>query len=233
MAVPTGPSGVTGFQPDFVVIIQEACERAGYDFTESYAIRTAKRSCDFLMMQWANKGLNLWTIDEQTTALTAGTATYLLPTDTVDLVFPSIRTIVGGKSQDIVMVREDFTDYASIPDKTTQGRPSVVYVQRMAAQPKAYLWLVPDAVTAYTLVWWRLRRMMNTGAPTNSPDMPFRLVPALTSGLAWQMALKKKIKDYNLITILKMQYDQDMDEATREDRDRSNVFIVPDDSYRL
>lgn len=233
MAVPTGPSGQVGYVPDIVTVVQEACEASGYDFTESYALKTAKRSLDFLMMEWANKGLNLWTIDQQTTALVAGTATYLLPIDTVDLVFPSIRTIVGGQPQDIVMVREDFTDYASIPNKTQQGRPSVVYVQRMAAQPKAYLWLTPDAAVSYTLVWWRLRRMMNTGSPTNSLDIPFRAIPAMTAGLAWKMALKKKIKDYNLITILKANYDQTFDEMTREDRDRSNVFIVPDDSYRL
>lgn len=227
-APPTGVNiGPGNWIPDILEMAQEACERAGANFTDAYMIRSVKRSLDILAISWANKGLNLWLLDEQTTPLLANTASYLLPADTIDLVFPTISTTQNGVSTDVAIAREDFTDYASIPNKTSTGRPTIVFVQRMQAQPQAFVWEVPDVDNKYTLIWWRLRRMANTGYPTNSMDIPWRFVPAMISGLAWQIALKKKIKDYNLIATLKVAYDQDLAEAQAEDNERSSIFITP------
>lgn len=221
-------SGFSNWIPDFLTIGSEACEMAGVDFTSAYSIRSLKRSLDLLSMEWANEGLNLWTIEQQQLVLQPGVAEYDLPVDTIDLMTASIRTSENGRQIDLAIARQDFVSYASLPDKQQTGRPNLIFIQRSAV-PQAFVWPVPDTVKTYTLVWWRLRRMQNTGYATSLPDVPFRLIPALTKGLAWQMSLKKTVKDWNLINSLERMYRSSFMEAKYEDRDRSSVFFAPCD----
>src|ERR1700727_1415663 len=138
-------SNSAGWVPDILSILQEAHEMAGVDFTTSYALRSAKRSIDYLALEFQNIGLNLWCLVFESIVLTPGNAgPYLLPVDTMDVITPSIRTFispgprytVGGTNGnpptvqtvdqanciDILMAREDFSSYISIPDKAAQGR---------------------------------------------------------------------------------------------------------------
>jgi hypothetical protein len=224
---PTSTSNVTGFLPDILMICQEAAEHASFDATSGYFLRTAKRSLDYLAMSWANYGLNLWTLDFIETPLVPGVIVYQMPQDTMDLIAPAIRTVYGNAQQDILITREDFITYLSQPNKNYTGKPNTIFVQRSAPAPQFYVWPVPDANIPYTLIWWRLRRMQNTGYATNGTDVPFRFIPALTYGLAWQLALKKKVKDYNLIALLKANYDESFQMARFEDRDRSAIYLQP------
>ncbi len=178
-------------------------------------------------MSWSNYGLNLWLLDELQTPLSVGVAQYAMPPDTIDLISPAISTTQNGQTLDILIAREDFETYLSQPNKQFQGKPVVIFVHRTQPSPSFFVWPVPNSYQPYTLKWWRLRRPQNTGYATNSLDIPFEFIPSITFGLAWQLALKKTKKDFNLIQVLKNNYDQEFRQARNENRDRSPVYISP------
>jgi hypothetical protein len=224
-------SNSSGWMPDLLMIFQEAAELAGVDLTTSYSLRSAKRSYDFLASEWANRGLNLWTIDTQSFPLIPNNpGPYVLPVDTMDVIFGLIRTFQGTGPEaqtDIIMPRFDFASYASIVDKNAIGMPTVFYINRLAYQSQIYFWLAPDAVQPYTFVYYRMRRIQNSGNATNTPDIPFRFLAPMTNGIAWKLSLKQQNKDLNKIAVLKAMYDESMLYAIREDRDRSPVMLSP------
>lgn len=230
-------SGTANLTLDIQELAEEAFERAGMDLRTGFQMRTARRSLNLMSMEWANRGLNLWTIDQQTQVLTPGTATYTLPSDTIDMIEQIVRITSGGQSTDYNLERISVSTYAQIPNKATQGRPVQVYVQRIGggsgeggttAQLSQYtLWPVPDQ--AYSVLYWRLRRIQDTGASaSNTMDVPFRFVPALVAGLAYYMALKSPKSEIRAnIPSLKQMYDEQFQLAADEDRDRSSVRFVP------
>lgn len=230
-------SGTANLTLDIQELAEEAFERAGMDLRTGFQMRTARRSLNIMSMEWANRGLNLWTIDQQTQVLTAGTATYTVPEDTIDLIEQIVRITSGGQSTDYNLERISVSTYAQIPNKATQGRPVQVYVQRIGgasaqggttAQLSQYtLWPVPDQ--DYTVLYWRLSRIQDTGASaSNTMDVPFRFVPALVAGLAYYMALKSPKAEIRAnIPSLKQMYDEQFQLAADEDRDRSSVRFVP------
>lgn len=230
-------SGTANLTLDIQELAEEAFERAGMDLRTGFQMRTARRSLNIMSMEWANRGLNLWTIDQQTQVLTPGTATYTLPSDTIDMIEQVVRLTSGGQNTDYNLERISVSTYAQIPNKSTQGRPVQVYVQRIGggsaqgsttAQLSQYtLWPVPDQ--AYSVLYWRLRRMQDTGASaSNTMDVPFRFVPALVAGLAYYMALKSPKAEIRAnIPSLKQMYDEQFQLAADEDRDRSSVRFVP------
>lgn len=230
-------SGTASLTLDIQELAEEAFERAGMDLRTGFQMRTARRSLNIMSMEWANRGLNLWTIDQQTQVLTPGTATYTLPSDTIDMIEQIVRITSGGQSTDYNLERISVSTYAQIPNKATQGRPVQVYVQRIGggsaqggttAQLSQYtLWPVPEQ--AYSVLYWRLRRMQDTGASaSNTMDVPFRFVPALVAGLAYYMALKSPKAEIRAnIPSLKQMYDEQFQLAADEDRDRSSLRFVP------
>jgi hypothetical protein len=219
-------SGTTAVSPQINEIIEEAYERAGYEIRSGYEFRTAIRSLNFLIMEWANRGLNLWSIDQQTIALVAGTATYTLPADTIDTIEHQIRLPSGSGGQtDLFVEKVSVSHWAQIPNKLSSGRPINIWVQRLVDAPVINLWPVPDQ--AYTFVYWRLRRLQDAGGATNTPDIPFRFVPALVAGLAYHIAVKKN-QDMNRTMALKSMYDEAWQYASDEDRDRGSVLFTPD-----
>lgn len=227
-------SNVVNFLPDFLMIMQEAAEHAGVDLTTGYTLRSFKRSLDYISMSWSNYGLNLWTLSEMSTVLTSGEPHYIMPADTVDLISAAIQTQIGNlpdgspRYESVLIARQDFDTYFSIPQKQQLGKPNTIFVQRSAPNPQFFLWPTPNSYQTYTLLWWRLRRMQNTGYSTNVADCPFRLIPALTFGLAWQVAIKKKgPKDFNLINMLKANYSEELERGLDGDRDRSSIMISP------
>jgi len=218
-------SGTTSFSPSIVEIIEEAYERAGYEIRSGYEFKTAVRSLNFLLSEWANRGLNLWSIDQQTLSLVAGTGTYTLPSDTVDTIEHEIRLSSGsGGYTDLYVEKFTVSQWAQIPNKFTTGRPINCYVQRLSAAPVINFWPVPDQ--AYTFVYWRLRRLQDAGTGTNTPDIPFRFVPAIVAGLAFHIAVKKG-SPTDRVQGLKLMYDEAWQMASDEDRDRSSFYFVP------
>lgn len=227
------------FNLDLNAIVEEAFERCGAELRTGYDLRTARRSLNLLFLEWANRGINLWTIEQGTQILTPGTATYNLAVDTVDLIEHVIRTGSGSTQSDIDISRISVSTYASIPNKTSQGRPIQIYIDRKSGAtnsagqvqyPTFTVWPVPDNSQTYTLVYWRLRRILDAGNGVNTQDIPFRFLPCLVSGLAYYLALKIPGADQR-IPMLKAMYDEAWMLASEEDRDRSSVRFVPRQSF--
>ena len=138
-------SGTTSFNLDFTEIAEEAWERAGRAMRSGYDLRTARRSMNLMLIEWQNKGLNMWTIDEGQVALVKSQITYLLPADTIDLLEHVIRTGTGSSQTDLSMSRISVSTYAAIPNKLTEGRPFQILINRLET-PSVTVWPVPKAV---------------------------------------------------------------------------------------
>jgi len=220
-------SGTAAFSMDLTELVEESFERAGGELRTGYDLRTASRSLNLMFSQWANKGLNMFTYEEGSIALVPGQSTYLLPTDTVDLLEHVIRTGAGSVSTqaDLTITRISVSTYATIPNKLTQARPIQVWIERLDT-PRIHVWPVPDNSQPYTFVYWRLRRMQDAGTGVNTMDMPFRFYEAMTAGLAYHLALKIP-GGMERLQILKQQYDEAWQLASEEDREKAAVRMVP------
>jgi hypothetical protein len=230
-------SGTAVFNMEFTEIAEEAWERAGREMRSGYDLRTARRSMNLLTIEWANRGINMWTIEEGYLDLVQGQAEYDLPDDTIDLLEHVVRTGSGDYStqQDITISRISVSTYASIPNKQTQGRPIQVKVERLRDNPRIVIWPVPNQGTEqdpyYSFVYWRLRRIEDAGSGIQTPDMNFRFYPALVAGLAYYIAMKvPELTDR--IPMLKSIYDEQYDLAGQEDREKAPVRFVPRSPWR-
>jgi len=220
-------SGATAFNMEFTEIAEEAWERAGRELRSGYDLRTARRSMNLMTIEWQNRGINMWTIDEGTISLVLGTSEYTLPADTIDLLEQQIRTGSGDitTQSDITISRISVSTYATIPNKLTRGRPIQVYVERLRDAPKINVWPVPDS-NDYIFYYWRMRRIEDAGSGVQTADMNFRFFPVLVAGLAYYIAMK----DPDLaerIPMLKMAYDEQFELAAGEDREKAPIRFVP------
>ena len=220
-------SGTTAFNMEFTEIAEEAWERAGRELRSGYDLRTARRSMNLMTIEWQNRGINMWTIDEGTVSLVLGTSEYTLPADTIDLLEQQIRTGSGDitTQSDITISRISVSTYATIPNKLTRGRPIQVYVERLRDAPKINVWPVPDS-NDYIFYYWRMRRIEDAGSGVQTADMNFRFFPVLVAGLAYYIAMK----DPDLaerIPMLKMAYDEQFELAAGEDREKAPIRFVP------
>lgn len=302
-------SGTTSFNLDLNNIVEEAFERCGLELRTGYDLKTARRSMNLLSMEWANRGINLWTVDQQTIVMNTGQPIYPLPVDTVDILDAVIRTQSGSTYNqiDINISRIAEPTYMSIPNKLTYGRPIQMYVNRQSGMsnattitlagnisstdttitlstttglasigfikigsetisytnvdpttnqlvncwrgqngttaashvtgasitvqnlPCVNLWPTPNPPgNQYTFVYYRLRRMQDAGeGGTYEQDIPFRLLPALIAGLAYQIAMKKPEVPPDRIAMLKADYMEQFQLAADEDRDKASVRFVP------
>jgi hypothetical protein len=274
--------------------------RTGYEF------RTARRSMNLLSMEWANRGINLWTVEQGLITMVTGQAMYPLPVDTVDLMDMVIRQNNGTTNQiDINISRIAEPTYMSIPTKLAQGRPIQVYINRQSGMenlstalvaatvnstdttitltstaklasagfikigtetisypningnqlincargqnnttaaahaigdtvtvqtlPCINVWPTPNAPgNQYTFVYYRLRRMQDAGTGVNEQDIPFRLLPALIAGLAFQISVKKAPER---AMALKAEYEEQWEMASTEDRDKAPLRLVPRNNF--
>jgi hypothetical protein len=220
-------SGTTAFDMEFTEVAEEAWERAGREMRSGYDLRTARRSMNLMTIEWQNRGINMWTIDEGTVSLVKGTAEYTLPADTIDLLEHVIRTNSGVVStqSDLTINRVSVSTYAAIPSKLTQGRPIQVWVERLAAAPTINLWPVPDS-NDYIFKYYRMRRVQDAGGGVETPDMNFRFYPCLVAGLAYHIAMK--VPEFvNRIPMLKAVYDEQFEMAAGEDREKASITFAP------
>ena len=298
-------SGAVGFNLDLTELVEEAFERAGSELRTGYDLRTARRSLNIMFADWANRGINMWTIEPGSITLVPGQNTYALPNDTIDLLEHLIRTNANNTANqaDLTITRISVSTYATIPNKLTQARPIQVWIQRMSGQvspanatlvgtinssttnitlssttdlpatgfirlddediyygyinsdnslgnvfraqngtlaashanatpvynpnlPAITVWPTPDSGQTYTFVYWRLRRVQNAGAGSETADMNFRFLPCLTAGLAYYIAMKQPDLAERL-PMLKQVYDEQFDLAAGEDREKAAVRFVP------
>lgn len=236
-------SGTASFNLDLNNIVEEAFERCGKELRTGYDLRTARRSLNLLTVEWANRGVNLWTIEQGSIALNENQSVYPLPVDTIDLLEHVTRTGTGQNQQDLTITRISVSTYATIPNKNATGRPIQVWVDRQSGatyppggrpagtntttgvdHPQIYVWPAPDQSNYYTFVYWRLRRIQDAGNGVQTQDIPFRFLNCMIAGLAYYLA--QKIAP-DMLAALKMQYDEQWKYATEEDRDKSAVRFVP------
>jgi hypothetical protein len=215
-------SGTTDFNLSIDDLVEEAFERCGMRPTSGYQLNSARRSLNLLFLDWANRGLNLWTIEQATYTLTQGTNEISLAADTVNVLEAIIRQNNQGINSDVYIERISREDWLNVPDKTTQARPAQFYVQRTNI-PKVFFY--PAADQTYTFVYYRIRRIQDAGAYTNDADINFRFLPCLASGLAYQLSLKFAP---DRTAALKAIYEEDFNRAAMEDRDTASVQFIPD-----
>ena len=224
-------SGTKSFELDVSDYIEEAYERCGIEVRTGYDQRTARRSLNLVLADWANRGLNQWTITQDTVTVTAGQASYSLNASDIDVLQSVIRNTTGsGGSQqyDLTMERVSREYYTNIPNKLTQGRPVQLFMDRQII-PVMYIWPVPDQT--YYMIINKLVRMDDANAGVNTMQMPFRFYPCLAAGLAYYLAIKKAP---DRVQMLKAVYDEEFTRAATEDRDRASLSLTPGRStYRV
>lgn len=215
-------SGTTTFNLSIDDLVEEAFERCGMRPQSGYQLSSARRSLNLLFLDWANRGLNLWTIEQATYELTQGTNEISLDASVVNVLEAVIRQNSQGTNTDVYIERISREDWLNVPDKTSQARPAQFYVQRTNI-PKVFFY--PAADQTYTFVYYRIRRIQDAGDYTNDADVNFRFLPCLASGLAYYLSLKFAPER---ASALKAIYDEDFTRAAMEDRDTASVQFVPD-----
>jgi hypothetical protein len=218
-------SGSTDFELDVAEYIEEAFERCGLEARTGYDLKTAKRSLNLMFADWANRGLNQWTIAQRTINLVQGDGQYDLGADVIDV----LSIVVRRSGTDYVIDRLSRDGYLAIPTKTTQGRPTQFFLDRQIT-PNLKLWPLPENSTD-VLVYDCLTRIDDADAMVNTVDVPFRFYPCLAAGLAYYIALKRAP---DRIQVLKALYEEEFQRALEEDRDRSSFNVAPNlRSYRV
>ena len=215
-------SDSTDFELDVAEYIEEAFERCGLEVRTGYDLKSAKRSLNLMLAEWANRGLNQWTITQTTQALTSGTATYNLNTNVIDI----LSVVVRRSSTDFAMERISRSTYLCIPTKSTTGRPNQFFLDRQIT-PVLKIWPTPENSTD-TIIFDALTRMDDADTFINTMDMPFRFFPCLAAGLAYYISMKRAP---NRTQMLKAVYEEEFQRAMTEDRDRASFNVVPQYEY--
>jgi hypothetical protein len=215
-------SGSRDFNIDVGEIIEEAYERCGLEVRTGYDARTARRSLNLMFADWANRGINMWTVAQGTITLTQGQATQTLTADVVDV----LEVVLRRSNTDFEVERISRGEYATLPNKTTQGRPSQFWFNRQI-DPVINLWAVPDNSTDQ-LIYYYVQRIEDADALVNTTDMPFRFYPCMVAGLAYYIAMKKAPER---IQLLKSVYEEEFQRASDEDEDRVPLKLQPSIQY--
>jgi len=215
-------SGSLNFELDVADYIEEAFERCGLEVRTSYDYKTARRSINLMLAEWANRGLNQWTIAQRSQALTQSTGDYDLTSDIIDV----LSVVVRRNGTDYALERLSRDDYLSIPTKTTEGRPTQFFLDRQIT-PRLKLWPVPENSTD-VVYYDALTRMEDADKLVNTMEVPFRFYPCLAAGLAYYLSIKRAP---NRVQLLKAVYEEELERAMTEDRDRASFNVVPQFQY--
>jgi hypothetical protein len=243
-------SGTSTFNLNLNDLVEEAFERCGAELRTGYDLRTARRSLNLLTIEWANRGINLWTIEQGSIPMVQGQIVYDLPVDTIDLLEHVVRTQTGQQQTDITINRISIDTYSTIPNKNAQGRPIQVWINRQSGatypvggqpagtnpatgvdHPSINVWPAPDQNNYYTFVYWRLRRLQDAGDGVTTQDIPFRFLPCLVAGLAYHLSLKVPGALERSMS-LKAQYEELWQQAADEDREKAPLRIAPRQYFR-
>ena len=212
-------SGSTDFELDVADYVEEAFERCGLEVRTGYDLKTAKRSMNLMFADWANRGLNQWTIAEKNLTVTQGDGTYDLGTSTIDI----LSLVVRRDGTDYALDRISRDEYLNIPTKSTTGRSTQYFVDRLI-NPVLKMWPLPDNST--DVVYYNaLIRLDDADTYTNTVQVPFRFYPALAAGLAYYISIKRAPDRSQL---LKTVYEEEIGRAMDEDRDRASFRVAPD-----
>jgi hypothetical protein len=300
-------TGTTAFNLDINDLIEEAFERCGLEVRSGYDFRTARRSLNLLTIEWANRGINLWTVEQGQIVMNTNQALYALPVNTIDILDASTRTNNGSQSNqtDINLSRISEPVYMAIPNKNANGRPVQMWINRQSGEvssiaqttlnggisstdstitlanaanlptqgfinidnetiayqnivgnqilnawrgqngttaaahstaasvfnnnlPSINVWPTPNPPgSQYTLVYYRMRRIQDSGTGVRTQDIPFRFIPCMVAGLAYHLSVKLPGVDPGRMPMLKAEYEQQFQLAAEEDREKAAIRFVP------
>ena len=219
-------SGTKTFSLDTADVMEEAYELAGLELRTGYDAVTARRSLNIMFSDWANRGVNVWTIAQVSLTLTEGTANYTLNSYDIDIVDAVLRRTIGSTVTDIQMTSVGREEYLNVPTKETKGRPIQYFLDRQST-PILYLWPTPENSTDIFLSN-RIQRMDDINASVNDPDLPSRFIAPMVSGLAFYIAVKKNPER---VALLKPLYEEDFARAIAGDQGRTSLHLVPARTY--
>ena len=201
-------SGTTAFTLDLGDIMEEAYDLCGSELRSGYDYRGAKRALNLIFLEWQNKGLNLWKIEQATQTLTAGTNTYTLESSALN--------------------RISRTEYNHQASKLLQSKPTQFFIDKGTSSNSIVLWATPDSAETYTLVYDYIKRIEDAGnVASNNADVPSRYLPCLTYALAYNLACKIP-EAQNRVAMIKQRYDELWNDVSDADRERAPVKFVPD-----
>tara|TARA_R100000231_G_scaffold17267_2_gene17939 strand:- start:3047 stop:3739 length:693 start_codon:yes stop_codon:yes gene_type:complete len=222
-------SGTTTFNLDLSDIMEEAYELCGLTMRSGYDYRTARRALNLIFLEWQNKGLNLWKIEQATQTLTAGTSSYAAETSALEIVDAFIRTDSGdtNKQFDQQLTRISRTEYNHQAKKLTQSKPTQFFADKGTSGINIVLWATPDDTQTYTLVYDYIKRIEDAGnVASNNADVPARYLPCLTYALAYNIACKEP-DAINKVNMIRGRYLELWNEVSESDRERAAVKFVP------
>lgn len=218
-----------GVETETMDFVTEAFERCGRDAATISAndADSARRSLNFLLVSdWANRGLNLWAVDQQTINMTVSTTSYELPVDTV-FVIPYqafTRQDDGGDDIDLIISPISRQEYASISNKhSAASRPTQYYFERTLT-PKMFVWPVLETGGTCQILYYRMRVLQDIGEFYQTPDAPQRWADAIAAGLAARLAVKFAP---DRVAALKEEANQAYSLAASEDHERVNMRVTP------
>jgi hypothetical protein len=223
-------SGTTTFNLDISDIMEEAYDLCGLELRSGYSYRGARRALNLVFLEWQNKGLNLWTVEQGSATLVAGTSSYTAESSTLDIVDVSIRTNAGNVNDqfDQRLNRISRTEYNHQASKLTQSKPTQFYVDKDNDAVKIVLWATPDSAETYTLIYDYVKRIEDVGTvASNNADVPTRYLPCLTYALAYNLACKSP-EAIQRVPMIRQRYMELWDEASDADREKAAVRFVPD-----
>ncbi len=222
-------SGTFSFNLDLADSMEEAFERAGLELRSGYDYKTARRSLNLMMLEWQNRGLNLWSVDFATQALTAGTNQYTLDGKVLDIIEAFVRTSAGEVNQqfDQSMTRISVSQYSNLSNKLTQSKPLQYYVERNADAITINVWPTPDDQETYQFGYYYMERVEDAGnSAANNIDVPARFLPCLVSGLAYQLSMKYPSAGARA-QALKADYEEQWTLASDSDRNKASLYVSP------
>ena len=215
------------FELDVAEYIEEAFERCGLELRTGYDLESARRSLNLLLAEWANRGLNQWTVKQNTIPMVQGTASYNLdstnPTAVIDVLDCFVRETVSGTTTDLPLNRMSRAEYANMATKSTTGKPNQ-FVMDKQITPTITIWPVPDKSSTYTVYVNVLTRMDDADMGANTMQIPFRFYPCLAAGLAYYMALKRAPEK---VQLLKALYEEEFQRAMSQDEERASFRVAP------
>ena len=221
-------SNSTNFEPDVTEFVEEAFERCGLELRTGYDLKTAKRSINLMLAEWANRGLNQWTTEQATQTVTKGTNQYTLDSNVIDILDCSLRRDTDGTNLDLQMTKISRSEFLNIPTKSTQARPNQFFLDKQVS-PVLNIWPTPENSTD-VLVFNKLVRMDDADTATNTMDMPFRFYPCFAAGLAYYIAIKKAP---DRVGMLKQMYEDEFERAMSQDEDTASFRISKSSSTPL
>lgn len=218
-------SGSTDFELDVADYVEEAFERCGLEARTGYDLKTATRSLNLMLADWANRGLNQWTIKQRTISLVKSDGEYSLDPDVIDI----LAVVVRRDGTDFNISRVSRDEFLAIPTKTTEGRPTQFFLDRQIT-PNLKIWPLPENSTDI-IVYDSLTRINDADTAKNTMEVPFRFYPCLAAGLAYYLSLKRAPER---VQMLKAVYEEEFRRAIDEDRDRASFQISPSlRNYRI